>query len=193
MTIVTSTAWQLVCPVTDAAGAIGTTTRPLPATFTAPGTRVAALIPTVQMSAIASMVTPPPGGTIVPGDTFIPGDPLARATIALHTTLLVDIFPNPVPNPIQTYRPAWESTGDGSLITPIYRDAAMREHARMILAGFLLCVFLRNVFVSIDYLRRGKAKDKTLFYILLASQLWGPVAFISIIVGMMEDHVSCKP
>ncbi|KAG8961573.1 hypothetical protein FRC03_005214 [Tulasnella sp. 419] len=194
MSIVTvTTAWQLVCPVTNAQGLPTATTRSLPPNFTPPATRVANSRPTGAMSAVDESSDIYNPGTILPPDTFGgDGDPRWKVAVPIHTTLIVDLFPRPVPTPLEDYRPAWSVTRDGSMVTPVYRDAAMNSHGRMIIMGFLLCLFIRNFIVSIDYLRRGRAKDKTLFYLLAGSQICGPPAFMAIVVGLISDHTDCR-
>ncbi|KAG8932061.1 hypothetical protein FRC00_000319, partial [Tulasnella sp. 408] len=191
-TVTVSTIWQLVCPVTAANGLVSQTTRSLPPNFTPTATYGAVIL--ASSAAAMSVIdgSSVPTGTLPPADTFGPGGgPRLTVAVPIHTTLIVDVFPNPIPTPIQTYRPGWDSTGDGSLITPVYQAAAKHDHARIILMGALLAIFVRNVFVAIDYLRRGRARDKTLFYLLLASQLWGPVAFSAIIAGILSRTASC--
>lgn len=191
-----STSWQLVCPVTAANGLISSSTRTLPPNFTPTGSFNAIVVAATAASAMSAVDgAPAPGitGIILPPDTFGGYNAGLRLTVAvpIHTTLIVDVFPNPLPSPIMEYRPSWAVTDDGSMITSVYRVATGNDHTRIVLMGFLLCLFLRNVLVAIDYLRRGRARDKTLFYLLLASQLFGPVAFISIIVGILSPTASC--
>ncbi|KAG9048305.1 hypothetical protein FS837_000304 [Tulasnella sp. UAMH 9824] len=190
--ISTSTIWQLVCPVTATNGLVSQTTRSLPPNFTPTATYGAVILASSAAAMSVIEGSSVPTGTLPPADTFGPGGgPRLTVAVPIHTTLIVDVFPNPIPTPIQTYRPGWDSTGDGSLITPVYQAATKHDHARIILMGALLAIFVRNVFVAIDYLRRGRARDKTLFYLLLASQLWGPVAFSAIIAGILSRTASC--
>ncbi|KAG8904948.1 hypothetical protein FRC01_008537, partial [Tulasnella sp. 417] len=193
MSIVTvSTIWRQICPVTAADGLVTRTTQTFPPNFTPTATQNAIILASsaAAMSVIDGSAVPT--GTLPPADTFgAGGGPRLTVAVPIHTTLIVDVFPNPIPTPIQTYRPGWDSTGDGSLITPVYQAAAKHDHARILLMGALLAIFVRNVFVAIDYLRRGRARDKTLFYLLLASQLWGPVAFSAIIAGILSRTASC--
>ena len=55
----------------------------------------------------------------------------------------------------------------------------------------LAMFFLVTTVLSIQYLRRGKIKKKTLFYILLASQVLGLVSIITIIVPFFNQFISC--
>lgn len=68
----------------------------------------------------------------------------------------------------------------------------MREHMRIFVTGALLMLFLRNIFTSIDYLRRTKSRDRTLFWLLLFSQMWGPVRFIPIAAGFFSQATDCR-
>jgi hypothetical protein len=183
-----STVWQLVCPVTAADGLVASTTHTFPPDYTPTATFDAVIL--ASGAAAMSAVDVNPAG-ILPTDIGIMAGPRLTVAVPIHTTLTVDIFPNPIPTPIATYRPNWTVTEDGSMVTPIYLKVAAYDHSRILLMGFLFAIFLRNVFVAFDYLRRGRARDKSLFYLLLASQLFGPVAFITIIVGILSPTASC--
>ncbi|KAG8763867.1 hypothetical protein FRC11_010492 [Ceratobasidium sp. 423] len=123
--------------------------------------------------------------------------PLSTATrtvgiIPFTTTLTVDTFPTPRPADLDAYLPAYSAKGDGSLITPLYTQSADSEHVRIFITGALLMLFIRNIFASIDYLRRTSSRDRTLFWLLLVSQMWGPVRFIPIAAGFFNKSANCK-
>ncbi|CAE6429440.1 unnamed protein product [Rhizoctonia solani] len=112
--------------------------------------------------------------------------------IPFTTTLTVDTFPSPRPANLDAYLPAYASYGDGSLITPLYSQSSMNEHIRIFITGALLMLFIRNIFASIDYLRRTSSRDRTLFWLLLISQMWGPVRFIPIAAGFFSKATDCR-
>ncbi|CAE6335488.1 unnamed protein product [Rhizoctonia solani] len=112
--------------------------------------------------------------------------------IPFTTTLTVDTFPSPRPANLDAYLPAYAAYGDGSLITPLYIQSSMNEHIRIFITGALLMLFIRNIFTSIDYLRRTSSRDRTLFWLLLVSQMWGPVRFIPIAAGFFSRTTDCR-
>jgi hypothetical protein len=145
--------------------------------------------------------------------TMLP--PLSTATrtvgiIPFTTTLTVDIFPTPRPANLDAYLPSYVAVADvrpmpipfsgilmtlhsqGSLITPLYDQSSMHEHMRIFITGALLMLFIRNILVSIDYLRRTSSRDRTLFWLLVLSQIWGPVRFIPIAAGFFSRTTNCR-
>ncbi|KAF8605028.1 hypothetical protein BDV93DRAFT_71247 [Ceratobasidium sp. AG-I] len=128
--------------------------------------------------------------------TIPPSQPTAGprtfGIIPFTTTLTVDVFPSPRPTDLNAYLPAYAAIPDGSLVTPLYLESSMREHIRIFITGALLMLFLRNIVASIDYLRRTKSRDRTLFWLLLFSQMWGPVRFIPIAAGFFSKATDCR-
>lgn len=61
----------------------------------------------------------------------------------------------------------------------------------MLMVGALLMLTVRNIIVSIDYIRRGRVKYKMLLYVLLASQLCGPIAATSILISSFVPKINC--
>jgi hypothetical protein len=52
-------------------------------------------------------------------------------------------------------------------------------------------VFVRNIIVSGDYIRRGKVKKKTLFHVLFLSQILAPITFIPNIMSYFTQRLNC--
>ncbi|CUA77491.1 hypothetical protein RSOLAG22IIIB_02506 [Rhizoctonia solani] len=215
------TTFQFVCPVTTN-GVVSTTTLPVGApalpraarpTNSASTTQVgggasASLttsLPLEKMSTAFPSATPVtttilttlPNGevsTIVTA-TMLPPLSTATPTVGIYpftTTLTVNIFPTPRPADLNAYLPSYTAEGDGSLITPLYVQSSTNEHIRIFITGALLMLFIRNIFASIDYLRRTSSRDRTLFWLLLISQLWGPVRFIPVAAGFFNRTADCK-
>ncbi|KAJ1311636.1 hypothetical protein OPQ81_010112 [Rhizoctonia solani] len=213
------TTFQFVCPVTTN-GVVSTTTLPVGASALPRAVRPTNSGITTQLGASASLTTSLPQenmstafpsatpvtttilttlpngqvSTIVTA-TMLP--PLTTATrtvgiIPFTTTLTVDTFPTPRPVDLDAYLPAYDAKGDGSLITPLYAQSATDEHIRIFITGALLMLFIRNILVSIDYLRRTSSRDRTLFWLLLISQMWGPVRFIPVAAGFFNRAANCK-
>ncbi|CAE6352264.1 unnamed protein product [Rhizoctonia solani] len=214
------TTFQFVCPVTTN-GVVSTTTLPIGAsalprairptnsagttqvgggsaslTTSLPSEKMPTAFPSATPVTTTILTTLPNGevSTIVTA-TMLP--PLTTATrtvgiIPFTTTLTVDTFPTPRPVDLDAYLPAYAAKGDGSLITPLYVQSSTNEHIRIFITGALLMLFIRNIFTSIDYLRRTSSRDRTLFWLLLISQLWGPVRFIPVAAGFFNRTADCK-
>ncbi|CAE6453991.1 unnamed protein product [Rhizoctonia solani] len=210
------TTFQFVCPVTTN-GVVSTTTLPvgasaLPravrATNSAGATQTASLttsLPQDSMSTAFPSATPVtttilttlPNGEVSTITTATMLPPLTTAThtvgiIPFTTVLTVSIFPTPRPADLNAYLPDFTAKGDGSLITPLYAQSSVNEHIRIFITGALLMLFIRNIFTSIDYLRRTSSRDRTLFWLLLISQMWGPVRFIPVAAGFFNRSADCK-
>ncbi|ELU41482.1 hypothetical protein AG1IA_04483 [Rhizoctonia solani AG-1 IA] len=208
------TTFQFVCPVTTN-GVVSTTTLPIGAsplpravrptnsaiTTVNGGSSLTTLLPSENMSTALPSATPVtttilttlPNGEVssIVTATMLP--PLTTATrtvgiIPFTTTLTVDTFPSPRPANLDAYLPAYAAYGDGSLVTPLYTQSSTNEHIRIFITGALLMLFIRNIFASIDYLRRTSSRDRTLFWLLLISQMWGPVRFIPIAAGFFSKR-----
>ena len=67
----------------------------------------------------------------------------------------------------------------------------MKTYFNVLLTGFLLALFLRNIIVSVQYIWRGKVKNKLLFYLLLVSQALAPFSVVPIIVSFFVDVPHC--
>lgn len=83
---------------------------------------------------------------------------------------------------------------DGSSLTSLYTEDLAISNARLFGGSALLTLFIINVWIAITFLRRAQLsfiKDKTLFYLLLASQVMGPVAFVSLLVPFFSRSANC--
>ncbi|KAG9128312.1 hypothetical protein FRC07_001247 [Ceratobasidium sp. 392] len=141
-----------------------------------------------------TIVTTFPNGdrSSIVATTMIPPDTSTFAVIPFTTTLTINVFPSPRPPDLNAYQPTYAATPDGSLITPLYHQSSVHEHMRIFITGALLMLFIRNILASIDYLRRTKSRDRTLFWLLLFSQMWGPVRFIPITTGFFSTATNCR-
>ncbi|CAA7266577.1 unnamed protein product [Cyclocybe aegerita] len=112
--------------------------------------------------------------------------------VQLATTLVIpDYTLYYSPTPIESFRPTYAALNDGSLLAPPFYEDLTNANLGLLMTGALAVVFLRNIIVSGDYLRRGKVKKKNLFYILFLSQLLAPVAFVPIILSYFTQRISC--
>ncbi|KAF8587262.1 hypothetical protein K439DRAFT_832018 [Ramaria rubella] len=109
----------------------------------------------------------------------------------LTTTITISSLPTPLPTALVSFIPSYNARSDGSLITFQYMQEVSDANVQIFIVGSLLMLFTRNAIVSIEYLYRSRSKDKTLFYLLLASQLLGPACFISLAVSYLTTKVNC--
>ncbi|KAG8689095.1 hypothetical protein FRC09_012584, partial [Ceratobasidium sp. 395] len=152
------------------------------------------VIPPTATRMTTTVVTTLPNGDLssLVTATMVPPDTSTFAVIPLTTTLTINIFPSPRPTDLNAYLPPYAVIPDGSLITPLYHQSSVNEHMHIFITGALLMLFIRNILASIDYLRRTKSRDRRLFWLLLFSQMWGPVRFIPITTGFFSAATDCR-
>ncbi|KAJ3571586.1 hypothetical protein NP233_g3663 [Leucocoprinus birnbaumii] len=92
---------------------------------------------------------------------------------------------------IYSFRPTYFATADGSLITPALTDDLWDANLDLVFTAALAMLFIRNIAVAIDYLRRGKNKNKTLLYLLFVGQALAPASFIPLILSFFDQFVDC--
>jgi hypothetical protein len=109
----------------------------------------------------------------------------------LEMSIRIDQFPTPPPNPLQNYRPIYTALPDGSLLTPVYSADLYSANSRLFGIGALLTLGAINVWTCVSYIKRGRVKDKTLFYLLLASQILLPTCFGALLAPFFLDNVNC--
>lgn len=103
-------------------------------------------------------------------------------------------LPPPTPSFSLGYMPAYTTLPDGSLLTSLYTEDLAISNSRLFGGTALLTIFIINVWVATTFLRRAQLsfiKDKTLFYLLLASQVMGPVAFASLLAPFFSRSANC--
>ncbi|PCH33531.1 hypothetical protein WOLCODRAFT_160144 [Wolfiporia cocos MD-104 SS10] len=88
--------------------------------------------------------------------------------------------------------PTFFALSDGSVLTQNYVETASAAKVWLWISGALCAFFFRNTLNAIAYLRRSRAKDKTLFYLLLASQLLAFVTSLSVAIADFDQSVDCK-
>jgi hypothetical protein len=110
----------------------------------------------------------------------------------LERNIRISTFPDPLPSPLTAYRPSYATLSDGSLLTQLYKADLYSANSRLFGVGALLTLGAVNVWTCVSFIRRGKVKDKTLFYLLLASQLLLPVCFSALLAPFFLDNVNCS-
>lgn len=115
--------------------------------------------------------------------------------IPLSTSIPILIFPSSITaSTSPSYIPTYHALPDGSLLTPLYTEDLIESNARLFGGSALLTLFIINVWIAATFLRRAQLssiKDKSLFYLLLASQVMGPVAFASLLVPFFSRSANC--
>ena len=161
--------------------------------------------PSVYLS--STPPAPSNGGTVpVPSPGSQPHEPAASMVplitttasvyfVNLSTNIPIQAFPPEITMPASlSYTPAYIALPDGSLLTPLYMGDLTTSNARLFGGSALLTLSIVNVWMAITFLRRAQLssiKDKTLFYLLLASQVMGSVAFASLLVPFFLRSANC--
>jgi hypothetical protein len=110
--------------------------------------------------------------------------------IELATTLVVQDYSRFYVIPISQFQPVYSALPDGSLLAPPFADDLARSYLSLLVTAMLATLFLRNIIVCFDYLRRATMKRKTLFYLLLCSQLLS-MGLAPQLVSYFSVHLNC--
>jgi hypothetical protein len=136
--------------------------------------------------------TTPPAHLLPPRVTPPPAScSTNQVLLELSTTLIIEDYQRFYSTDINSFRPSYFALDDGSLITPALITDLRGSNLDLLFTAALAMLFLRNIAVAIDYLRRGKMKNKTLYYFLLASQALAPASFIPSLVSTFNQDISC--
>ncbi|KZT06840.1 uncharacterized protein LAESUDRAFT_139295 [Laetiporus sulphureus 93-53] len=119
-------------------------------------------------------------------------EPSANAVyINLHADLVVSPYSRYCDAPMASFTPSYVPLNDGSLVTETYIAGLKVHKAWMLVAGALCAYFLRNTLTALSFLRRSRVKDKTLFYLLLASQFLGLMGAMAATIGDFDQSLDC--
>ncbi|KAJ7225722.1 hypothetical protein GGX14DRAFT_489964 [Mycena pura] len=91
--------------------------------------------------------------------------------IEIATTVLVPDYTRFYDTPISEFHPSYFALPDGSLASVPFMQDLTRSYLSLLVTAMLATLFLRNIIVCVDYLRRANMKRRTLFHLLLCSQL----------------------
>lgn len=114
-----------------------------------------------------------------------------QVLVELSTTLIIRDYRRFYSTDIHSFRPTYLALDDGSLITPALMNDLWSSNLDLLFVAALATLFLRNIVVAVDYLRRGKMKNKTLYYLLLASQALAPASFVPLLVSTFNQNINC--
>ncbi|KAI0932354.1 hypothetical protein AcW2_001008 [Taiwanofungus camphoratus] len=167
-------------------------------------TTAASLVPTAAslVPTAASLVPTPASLASTPVSYDVPIVPLASpgsSSAGAAGAVLVNFHPNTtIPHfvdsyrvPLESLRPTYYARSDGSLLTESAMSQLPLAKAWSAVAGACGVFFLLNTQTSLCYLRRSRLKDKTLFYLLLASQLLGLMSTLAVIIGDFDRSANC--
>ncbi|KAJ7706396.1 hypothetical protein B0H17DRAFT_1037023 [Mycena rosella] len=113
-----------------------------------------------------------------------------EVVIELFTTVLVSDYARFYDTPILAFQPDYLALPDGSLTTTAFVNDLRRSYLSLLVTAMLAAIFLRNIIVSFDYLRRATMKRKTLFYLLLCSQLLS-MGLAPLLASYFNSQIDC--
>jgi len=113
-----------------------------------------------------------------------------EVVLELSTTLLIQDYTRFYDSPISTFQPAYFALPDGSLTTIPFNDDLASSYLSLLVTAMLATIFLRNIIVSFDYIYRVNVKRKTLFYLLLCSQLLA-MGLVPLLASYVSIHLNC--
>ncbi|KAF9532070.1 hypothetical protein CPB83DRAFT_56466 [Crepidotus variabilis] len=111
--------------------------------------------------------------------------------VQLSTTVSIPNYHLYYQQPIDSFRPVYHQCDDGSLLAAPYLEDLFESNLGLLVVSALALLFLRNIIVSGDYLRRGKIKKKGLFYALFISQLFGIGTFVPLLSSYFSEICNC--
>ncbi|KAF7784438.1 hypothetical protein Agabi119p4_603 [Agaricus bisporus var. burnettii] len=114
-----------------------------------------------------------------------------QVLVELSTSLIIKDYRRFYSTDIHSFRPTYLALDDGSLITPALINDLWNSNLDLLFVAALATLFLRNIVAAVDYLRRGKMKNKTLYYLLLASQALAPASFVPLLVSTFNQNINC--
>ncbi|KIJ68299.1 hypothetical protein HYDPIDRAFT_36792 [Hydnomerulius pinastri MD-312] len=122
-----------------------------------------------------------------------PTSQASEVVIDLNTMVTIPDFPRFYPGtPAESFQPIYYALSDGSLVAPPLVNDLRVNDIMLIITGFLLTIFLRNIWTATTYIWRGKVKKKGLLYTVFVSQLLGLVGFIPTIVAQFNRSAHCS-
>ncbi|KAJ7492822.1 hypothetical protein FB451DRAFT_1219666 [Mycena latifolia] len=113
-----------------------------------------------------------------------------EVVIEISTTVLIPDYARYYDTPILAFQPDYLVLPDGSLTTAPFMNDLARSYLSLLVTAMLATLFLRNIIVSFDYLRRANMKRKTLFYLLLCSQLLS-IGLAPLLASYFSSHLDC--
>ncbi|KAJ3976330.1 hypothetical protein EV361DRAFT_945387 [Lentinula raphanica] len=161
-------------------------------------TLAAATIPTPtsagQRESLPAVTPSSPYQHVLPRITNAPSadDYPIQVAVALTTTIVIPDYPLYYDSPIFQFSPDYQALPDGSLIAAPFRLELQQDSGILLLVGVLMTIFLRNAFVSGNYLRRIKVQRTLIFRMLFVSQVVAFVGLVPKTLSFLTPHVNCQ-
>ena len=114
-----------------------------------------------------------------------------KVIINLSTQLSIPDYTFFYHQPIESFTPSFTALPDGSLLAEPFLTDIRVSNMDLLMIGIMLTLFVRNVIVSADYIRRGRVRYKALFYVLLITQLLGLLCFLAKLVPFFIHSTNC--
>lgn len=109
----------------------------------------------------------------------------------IHTTVTIRDFNHYYTVPISNFTPSYVALSDGSLVSPVFMPNLIISEFWLVMGGALCMFFFINTYKSFTYCRVVKVKNKSLFYMLLASQAIGLFSSLFFIVADFDSDLDC--
>nr|GAT47866.1 predicted protein [Mycena chlorophos] len=136
--------------------------------------------PTFFSPRLAPRITPPPQA-----------QPPEELVVEIYTTLVIQNFEHlyhgaALPDDSSFYT----AIPDGTLLAAPYLADLRLAFTSLMVTAIIATLFARNIIVCIDYLRRANVKRRTLFYLLLLSQLLS-FGLVPVVVSFFYSSLDC--
>ncbi|KAG7099354.1 hypothetical protein E1B28_001210 [Marasmius oreades] len=113
--------------------------------------------------------------------------------VHLQSEILIPDYSRYYNTPISDFKgPSYQPLEDGSLVTAAFIEDLRNANITFTVLVMLAVIFLHNSFVSANYIRRARIRQKTLFYQLHFSQLLGCVGTFPQIVSFFQREPNCS-
>ncbi|KAJ8494904.1 hypothetical protein ONZ51_g2008 [Trametes cubensis] len=143
-------------------------------------------------------ITPTPTNSFVDGISFHaapcptkPPGPPNVVHVVIHTTVTIPDFSQYYTVPIAEFRPSYVALSDGSLVSPVFTPNLKVSESWLVMGGALCMFFFINTYKSVWYCRIVNVKNKSLFYMLVASQFIGLFVSVFFLVADFDLSVDC--
>jgi hypothetical protein len=139
-------------------------------------------VPTVR--ALLPRITPTPSTSVDEYPTTV--------VVQLETTLLIPDYPLYYDTPVSEFNPSYNALSDGSLVTAPFRSDLKQANGVLLLLSVLATIFLRNTFISGNYIRRIRVRRKILFKTIFLSQLIAFVGLVPQMISFLTTRLNCS-
>ncbi|KAI8995519.1 hypothetical protein BD414DRAFT_243872 [Trametes punicea] len=128
---------------------------------------------------------------VAPCPTKSPSGPPNVVEVVIHTTLTIRDFSRYYTVPISDFQPSYVALSDGSLISPAFLPNLRVSESWLVMGGALCMFFLINTYKSFYYCSVVDVKNKSLFYMLSASQTIGLFVSLFFVIADFDPSVDC--